>query len=79
MASSEMILQLHSCKFPLLFPVIPVLFGHVRFLYDLSERIEFDMDSVLLPTFVCYDEHLCDHLITDLSTWKLDPVATLTK
>ena len=63
MASDEMLDRLQTCESPLLFPIIPVVLGHVRFLYDLSERIEIDADSVLLPTYVCYDEHLCDHLI----------------
>ncbi|UJR24163.1 hypothetical protein I4U23_027129 [Adineta vaga] len=55
----EIILKeyLIDCQNLLQFPIIPVLFGHVRFLYDLNETL------TLKPTYICYDSQLCDYLI----------------
>ncbi|CAF4304670.1 unnamed protein product, partial [Adineta steineri] len=60
--SSKIIEQLKSCKFPLQFPVIPVLYGHVKFLYDLKEIDNINITLPLKPDYVCYDEQLCDFL-----------------
>ncbi|CAF3843808.1 unnamed protein product [Adineta steineri] len=62
MQSSEIIEEFKNCTFPLEFPVIPVLFGHVRFLYDRKEIDNINTTSALKPDYVCYDKHLCDFL-----------------
>ncbi|CAF3602035.1 unnamed protein product, partial [Adineta steineri] len=61
--SSEIIEEFKNCTFPLEFPVIPVLFGHVRFLYDPKEIDNINITLALQPDYVCYDEQLCDFLI----------------
>ncbi|CAF4045618.1 unnamed protein product, partial [Adineta steineri] len=60
--SSEIIVQLKSCKFPLQFPVIPVLYGHVKFLYHPKEIDNINVTLPLRPDYICYDEQLCDFL-----------------
>ncbi|CAF1563816.1 unnamed protein product, partial [Adineta steineri] len=60
--SSEIIDQLKSCKFPLQFPVIPVLYGHVKFLYHPKEIDNINVTLSLKPDYICYDEQLCDFL-----------------
>ncbi|CAF0775237.1 unnamed protein product [Adineta steineri] len=60
--SSEIIEEFKNCTFPLEFPVIPVLFGHVRFLYDPKEIDNINTTLALKPDYVCYDEQLCDFL-----------------
>ncbi|CAF1552061.1 unnamed protein product, partial [Adineta steineri] len=58
--SSKIIEEFKNCTFPLEFPVIPVLFGHVRFLYDRKEIDNINTTLALKPDYVCYDEQLCD-------------------
>ncbi|CAF0753096.1 unnamed protein product [Adineta steineri] len=60
--SSEIIEQLKSCKFPLQFPVIPVLYDHVKFLYHPKEIENINVTLSLKPDYICYDEQLCDFL-----------------
>ncbi|CAF4085278.1 unnamed protein product, partial [Adineta steineri] len=60
--SSEIIEEFKNCTFPLEFPVIPVLFGHIRFLYDSKEIDNISTTLALKPDYVCYDEQLCDFL-----------------
>ncbi|CAF3991367.1 unnamed protein product, partial [Adineta steineri] len=62
MQSSEIIEEFKNCTFPLEFPVIPVLFGHVRFLYDPEEIDNINITLALKPDYICYDEQLCDFL-----------------
>ncbi|CAF4081076.1 unnamed protein product, partial [Adineta steineri] len=62
MQSSEIIEAFKNCTFPLEFPVTPVLFGHVRFLYDPKEIDNINITLALTPDYVCYDEQLCDFL-----------------
>ncbi|CAF0942894.1 unnamed protein product [Adineta steineri] len=62
MQSSEIIEEFKNCTFPLEFPVNPVLFGHVRFLYDPKEIDNINTTLALKPDYVCYDEQLCDFL-----------------
>ncbi|CAF3944340.1 unnamed protein product, partial [Adineta steineri] len=62
MQSSEIIEDFKNCTFPVEFPVIPVLFGHIRFLYDPKEIDNINTTLVLKPDYVCYDEQLCDSL-----------------
>ncbi|UJR18331.1 hypothetical protein I4U23_005233 [Adineta vaga] len=57
--SSKIIEQFQNCDFPLEFPVVPVLFGHVRFLYH--PKI-INRTLALKPDYICYDERLCDFL-----------------
>ncbi|CAF0854311.1 unnamed protein product [Adineta steineri] len=60
--SSEIIEHLKSCKFPLQFPVIPVLYGHVTFLYYPKELDNINVTLSIKPDYICYDEQLCDFL-----------------
>ncbi|CAF1318013.1 unnamed protein product [Adineta steineri] len=60
--SSEIIEQLKSCKFPLQFPVIPVLYGHVKFIYHPKQIDNINGTLSLKPDYICYDEQLCDFL-----------------
>ncbi|CAF4086276.1 unnamed protein product, partial [Adineta steineri] len=60
--SSEIIEQLKRCKFPLQFPVIPVLYGHVTFLYHPKELDNINVTLSLKPDYICYNEQLCDYL-----------------
>ncbi|CAF0767234.1 unnamed protein product [Adineta steineri] len=60
--SSKIIEQLKSCKFPLQFPIIPVLYGHVRFLYHPKGIDNINVTLPLKPDYICYDEQLCDFL-----------------
>ncbi|CAF0959222.1 unnamed protein product [Adineta ricciae] len=40
------------------FPLGPILFGHVRLMFQNAER-EIESSEVLLPNYVCYNENLC--------------------
>jgi hypothetical protein len=42
------------------FPSMPVVLGHVRFLY--TNNITHSMKNILVPEYVCYDKELCDFL-----------------
>ncbi|CAF4150770.1 unnamed protein product [Rotaria sp. Silwood2] len=59
---SEILRRLETCEYPVQFPVIPVLLGHVRFLYDTKEIFNISSQLALLPDYICYDEELCDFL-----------------
>jgi hypothetical protein len=61
--SSNVILYLHSCENFIQFPVNPVLFGHVRFLYRPKDIFEINITSSLIPHYICYDEQLCSFLL----------------
>ncbi|CAF5107067.1 unnamed protein product, partial [Rotaria sp. Silwood1] len=52
------------CESLFQFPTIPVLYGHVRFLYDNNQSRHMQDDTVLLllPDYICYDEQLCDFI-----------------
>ncbi|CAF1653429.1 unnamed protein product, partial [Adineta ricciae] len=53
---------LHSCDDLIQFPINPVLFGHIYFLYR-PKQIDFiEINYVLLPDFICYDQQLCSFL-----------------
>jgi hypothetical protein len=62
-APSDLIARIQSCEPLTQFPTIPVLFGHVRFLYNTTVARQLDMKLALPPDYVCYDEQLCDFLI----------------
>ncbi|CAF0903799.1 unnamed protein product [Adineta steineri] len=62
MQSSAIIEEFKNCTFPLEFLVIPVLFGHVRFLYGPKDIDNINITLALKPDYVCYDEQLCDFL-----------------
>ncbi|CAF4583556.1 unnamed protein product [Rotaria sp. Silwood1] len=55
--------QLQSCDDLTQFPTIPVLFGHVHFLYAPKNISYVNIDLALVPDYVCYDEQMCDFLI----------------
>ncbi|CAF1493972.1 unnamed protein product [Adineta steineri] len=60
--SSDITEEFQNCTFPLEFPVKPVLFGHVRFLYDPKEIENINITLALKPDYICYNEQLCDFL-----------------
>ncbi len=58
--SSNISIYLQTCPVLIQFPTVPVLFGHVHFLYRLNDTHHIDIDRYLTPDYVCYDEQLCD-------------------
>jgi hypothetical protein len=54
--------DLQTCESLTEFPTIPVLFGHVRFLYRKKKKQPVNSEVILLPDYICYDEKLCDFL-----------------
>jgi hypothetical protein len=60
--SSNISIYLQTCPTLIQFPTVPVLFGHVHFLYNLNDIHHIDIDQTLTPNYVCYDEQLCDFL-----------------
>ena len=63
LAPSNITATLQTCEELIQFPTVPVLFGHIRFLYSLEDDSELDMNLTLLPDYICYDQRLCDFLI----------------
>ncbi|CAF4077255.1 unnamed protein product, partial [Adineta steineri] len=55
--------DLFICESLFQFPTIPVLYGHVRFLYDnnQSKLIQAGI-NLILPDYICYDAQLCDFI-----------------
>jgi hypothetical protein len=53
--------DISTCESLFQFPVIPVLYGHVRFLYD-NNRSGLVENDTPLPDYVCYDEQLCNFI-----------------
>ncbi|CAF3956027.1 unnamed protein product, partial [Rotaria sordida] len=60
---SQILPRLETCKYPIQFPTIPVLLGHVRFLYHPKQIFDISIELALVPDYVCYDEKLCDFLM----------------
>jgi hypothetical protein len=60
--SSNISIYLQTCSILIQFPTIPVLFGHVHFLYHLNDTHHIDVNRSLIPTYVCYNQQLCDFL-----------------
>ena len=50
---------LEHCEANYQFPTIPVLHGHVRFLYHDAHKRS-DVSNFFLPDYICYDSELCD-------------------
>ncbi|CAF1114617.1 unnamed protein product [Adineta steineri] len=62
--SSNITTYLESCETIIQFPIVPVLFGHIRFLYILNDtKHGLNTDLALIPDYICYDSKLCDFLI----------------
>ncbi|CAF3346667.1 unnamed protein product [Rotaria socialis] len=59
---SQVLPGLETCEYPVQFPTIPVLLGHVRFLYYPKQIFNISVKLALIPDYVCYDEQLCDFL-----------------
>ena len=51
-----------ACEPLIRFPTKPVLLHHVHFLYDRDDLLGNMTKRVLVPVYVCYDQHLCEHL-----------------
>ncbi|CAF1160701.1 unnamed protein product [Rotaria sordida] len=60
---SQILPRLETCKYPIQFPTIPVLLGHVRFLYHPKQIFNISIELALVPDYVFYDEKLCDFLM----------------
>ncbi|CAF1018247.1 unnamed protein product [Adineta steineri] len=60
--SSQIITHLESCETLVQFPTIPVLYGHVYFLYRPRNIFNVSITLARTPDYVCYDERLCDFL-----------------
>ena len=58
----EEISQLNSCNSLIQFPIIPVLYGHVTFLYLTNTSQLTKVTWVLEPDYICYNADLCDFL-----------------
>ncbi|CAF3838083.1 unnamed protein product [Adineta steineri] len=61
--SSDILIYFNSCERIIAFPIYPVLFGHVRFLYSFKNLSQINIKSALIPDYICYDERLCDFLV----------------
>ncbi|UJR16672.1 hypothetical protein I4U23_003572 [Adineta vaga] len=48
------------------FPIIPIHFGHIRFLYTNTQLIRNDSFN-FIPDYICYDEHVCAFLVANLT------------
>jgi hypothetical protein len=55
---------LQSCNSIFQFPIIPIDFGHIQFLYE-NISLKSNISSLIIPDYVCYDEQLCDCIIPD--------------
>jgi hypothetical protein len=64
--SCESVLE-NDCPPVFQFPLIPIHFGHIRFLYT-NSQISQKSGSDFHPTYICYDEHLCDFLVSNFSS-----------
>ncbi|UJR12233.1 hypothetical protein I4U23_016410 [Adineta vaga] len=53
---------LQTCDDIIQFPTVPVLFGHVRFLYVRNNTYNENRTLALVPDYICYDNELCDFL-----------------
>ena len=51
-----------QCDDIISYPSIPIHLSHLTFLYKKSSLIVSNLQSILLPDYVCYNEHLCDCL-----------------
>ncbi|UJR19214.1 hypothetical protein I4U23_022344 [Adineta vaga] len=51
-----------NCDPIIQFPIVPVLFGHVRFLYTMNNIFDIDHNLAFIPNYICYDSELCDFL-----------------
>ncbi|CAF3808132.1 unnamed protein product [Rotaria sp. Silwood1] len=60
--SSHSNAHLYNCESFTQFPIIPILQGHVRFLYRPKNILNKDFKLALISDYVCYDEQLCKFL-----------------
>ncbi|CAM4805094.1 unnamed protein product [Rotaria magnacalcarata] len=63
-ASSYSSAHRFTCESLIQFPIIPVLQGHIHFLYRPKDIYNVNIESVLTPDYICYDYHLCKFLQT---------------
>ena len=61
-ASSNLATYLQSCESLVQYPTIPILSGHVHFLYNTTVHRNLDGQWISSPDYVCYDETLCEFL-----------------
>jgi hypothetical protein len=57
-----------NCSTFFFFPAQPVVLRHVRFAYTNNLTNINNRDKILLPTYVCYDQQLCEMLPGSIST-----------
>ncbi|CAF3621690.1 unnamed protein product [Adineta steineri] len=53
---------LQTCDTIFQFPILPIHFGHIRFLYD-KPYSRLNRTSFMLPDYICFDDKLCDCII----------------
>jgi len=83
--NNSIIEYLQYCKSIFQFPIIPIDFGHIRFLYS-NISLKSNLSLLIIPDYVCYDDQLCDCLIpsffyenlTCLHSNKLDLTSSVT-
>jgi hypothetical protein len=54
--------SLENCDSLIQFPINPVLFDHIYFLYNTTNMQLMDMKLSFPPNYICYDEKRCDFL-----------------
>ena len=62
LTSSNINAILQTCGELIQFPTVPILFGHIRFLYRLKDRLDLNINLIILPDYICYNPRLCDFL-----------------
>ena len=65
LTSPDFSIYAHNCTNMVEFPTIPVLYGHVRFLYNLTDADQIKIKQVLIPDYICFGEKLCDFLASN--------------
>ncbi|CAF1461771.1 unnamed protein product [Adineta ricciae] len=60
----KIVLQAADCpSTPFLFPLTPVAFGHVHFIYTVNGSSYWYQKRLLSPFLICYDEELCGSIL----------------
>ncbi|UJR17691.1 hypothetical protein I4U23_004589 [Adineta vaga] len=55
-------IQRYCPLIPFAFPSSAILFDHIYFVYD-SKSMNFISTSLVLPSYICFNQYLCNHLI----------------
>lgn len=60
--SPHNLIYLHSCEHLTRFPINPILYSHIRFLYRSEQVLDLNINLAIAPDYICNDEQLCDFL-----------------